>query len=53
MYLTPAPLRSEEWGAVADFLWDAREELRGVALLGWFGDSAYDNAPLPNSRGGE
>jgi hypothetical protein len=30
---------------VADFLWDARGELRGVALLGWFGDSAYNNAP--------
>lgn len=38
-------VKDEEWGAVADFLWNAREELRGVALLGWFGDSAYDNAP--------
>ena len=38
-------VKDDEWEEVADFLWDARGELRGVALLGWFGDSAYNNAP--------
>ena len=38
-------VKNNEWEEVADFLWDARGELRGVALLGWFGDSAYNNAP--------
>jgi len=38
-------VKDDEWGDVADFLWEARGELRGVALLGWFGDSAYNLAP--------
>ena len=38
-------VKDDEWEEVADFLWEARGELRGVALLGWFGDSAYNNAP--------
>jgi ribonucleoside-diphosphate reductase alpha chain len=38
-------VKDNEWGDVADFLWEARGELRGVALLGWFGDSAYNQAP--------
>ena len=38
-------VKDDEWGDVADFLWEARGELRGVALLGWFGDSAYNQAP--------
>ncbi len=38
-------VKDHEWDDVADFLWEARGELRGVALLGWFGDSAYNNAP--------
>ena len=38
-------VKPDEWGDVADFLWEARGELRGVALLSWFGDSAYNNAP--------
>jgi len=38
-------VKDDEWQDVADFLWEARGELRGVALLGYFGDSAYDQAP--------
>jgi len=38
-------VKDHEWEEVANFLWEARGELRGVALLGWFGDSAYNNAP--------
>ena len=38
-------VKDDEWDDVADFLWEARGELRGVALLGWFGDSAYNLAP--------
>ena len=38
-------IKDDEWQDVADFLWEARGELRGVALLGYFGDSAYDQAP--------
>src|SRR5210317_917756 len=38
-------VKDDEWDDVADFLWEARGELRGVALLGWFGDSAYNQAP--------
>ena len=38
-------VKPDEWDDVADFLWDARGELRGVALLGYFGDSQYNNAP--------
>ena len=32
-------------GDVATFIYENRDKLRGVALLGWFGDSAYDQAP--------
>ena len=45
-------VRPDEWDDVADFLWDARGELRGVALLGWFGDSQYDNAPYQTVEAG-
>jgi len=45
-------VKDDEWGDVADFLWDARGELRGVALLGWFGDGAYDHAPYQTVEAG-
>jgi ribonucleoside-triphosphate reductase (thioredoxin) len=45
-------VKDNEWGEVADFLWDNRSKLRGVALLGWFGDSAYDNAPYQTVEAG-
>jgi ribonucleoside-diphosphate reductase alpha chain len=45
-------VKPDEWDDVADFLWDARGELRGVALLGWFGDSQYDNAPYQTVEAG-
>lgn len=45
-------VKPDEWDDVANFLWDARGELRGVALLGWFGDSQYDNAPYQTVEAG-
>ena len=45
-------VKDNEWGEVADFLWNNRSKLRGVALLGWFGDSAYDNAPYQTVEAG-
>lgn len=38
-------VKPDEWTQVGDFLWNSRGELRGVALLGWHGDSQYENAP--------
>lgn len=38
-------VKDDEWSEVADFIYTNRDKLRGVALLGWFGDSAYDQAP--------
>jgi ribonucleoside-triphosphate reductase len=38
-------VKDDEWGDVATFIYTNRDKLRGVALLGWFGDSAYDQAP--------
>jgi len=38
-------VRAEEWEAVADYLWQNRHHLRGVALLSYFGDHLYDQAP--------
>jgi ribonucleoside-triphosphate reductase (thioredoxin) len=38
-------VRAEEWDEVADYLWQNRHHLRGVALLGYFGDHLYDQAP--------
>jgi len=38
-------VKSEEWGAVADFIWKHREHFTGVALLGHDGDKRYAQAP--------
>lgn len=45
-------VKDHEWEQVSDFLWEARGELRGVALLGWFGDSQYDYAPYQTVEAG-
>jgi ribonucleoside-diphosphate reductase alpha chain len=38
-------VRSDEWPAVADFIWDNRQHFTGVALLQDQGDKAYAQAP--------
>ena len=38
-------VKDNEWDDVADFIWENRESLRGVALLGYIGDHKYNNAP--------
>lgn len=38
-------VKEDEWGDVADFIWNNRDDLRGVALLGYVGDHKYNNAP--------
>lgn len=38
-------VKHDEWDDVADFIWNNREALRGVALLGYIGDHKYINAP--------
>jgi ribonucleoside-triphosphate reductase len=46
-------VRAEEWEEVADYLWTNRHHLRGVALLGYFGDHLYDQAPYQTVVEGE
>jgi ribonucleoside-triphosphate reductase len=38
-------VKEDEWNDVASFIWDHRESLRGVALLGYVADHLYDMAP--------
>ena len=38
-------VRGDEWPAVADFIWENRENFTGVALLQDQGDKAYAQAP--------
>ena len=38
-------VKKDEWSNVASFIWDHRESLRGVALLGYVADHLYDMAP--------
>lgn len=38
-------VKHNEWSDVASFIWDHREALRGVALLGYVADHLYDMAP--------
>jgi ribonucleoside-triphosphate reductase (thioredoxin) len=38
-------VRCDEWPAVADFIWDNRQNFTGVALLQDQGDKAYAQAP--------
>jgi ribonucleoside-diphosphate reductase alpha chain len=38
-------VRSDEWAAVADFIWGNRQHFTGVALLQDQGDKAYAQAP--------
>lgn len=38
-------VREDEWAQVSDYLWTNRHHLRGVALLSYFGDHLYDQAP--------
>lgn len=38
-------VKTEEWNAVADFIWKYREHFTGVALLGHDGDKRYPQAP--------
>lgn len=38
-------VKEDEWDDVASFIWNNREALRGVALLGYVADHKYDMAP--------
>jgi len=38
-------VKTDEWNAVADFIWKHREHFTGVALLGDDGDKRYAQAP--------
>jgi ribonucleoside-triphosphate reductase (thioredoxin) len=38
-------IKPNEWSNVAQYIWDNRESLRGVALLSYVGDHMYDMAP--------
>ena len=46
-------MKPDEWEEVAEYLWSNRSHLRGVALLGYFGDHLYDNAPYQTVVEGE
>ena len=46
-------VKPDEWRSVSDYIWEHRDHLRGVALLGYFGDSAYANAPYQTVIEGE
>ena len=46
-------VKQDEWEEVANYLWTNRAHLRGVALLGYFGDHLYDNAPYQTVVEGE
>jgi ribonucleoside-diphosphate reductase alpha chain len=46
-------VKPHEWEEVAEYLWTNRAHLRGVALLGYFGDHLYDNAPYQTVIEGE
>jgi ribonucleoside-triphosphate reductase len=46
-------VKQDEWEEVAEYLWSNRAHLRGVALLGYFGDHLYDNAPYQTVVEGE
>jgi ribonucleoside-triphosphate reductase len=46
-------VKPDEWRSVSDYIWEHRDHLRGVALLGYFGDSAYANAPYQTVVEGE
>ena len=38
-------VKENEWNMVSDWLWKNRRNVRGVALLSDYGDTAYENAP--------
>ena len=38
-------VKDDEWNDVSRFIWNNREELKGVALLGYTGDKVYKQAP--------
>lgn len=38
-------VRPEEWEDVINFIWDNRNDFTGVALLGYFGDKEFVQAP--------
>ena len=38
-------VKDDEWSGVSSFIWNNREELKGVALLGYTGDKVYKQAP--------
>ena len=38
-------VKDDEWNDVSSFIWNNREELKGVALLGYTGDKVYKQAP--------
>ena len=46
-------VRCDEWPAVADFIWDNRQNFTGVALLQDQGDKAYAQAPREAVSGPE
>lgn len=38
-------VKDDQWNLVSSFIWNNREELKGVALLGYTGDKVYKQAP--------
>jgi ribonucleoside-diphosphate reductase alpha chain len=38
-------VKPEEWNAVGDFIWQHRDGITGIALLGYDGDKRYPQAP--------
>jgi ribonucleoside-diphosphate reductase alpha chain len=39
-------VKPDEWDAVAEFIWQNRQNFGGVTLLAYVGDKVYENAPF-------
>ena len=46
-------VKPDEWETVSEYLYKNKQDLRGVAFLGYFDDSAYDYAPYQTVIEGE
>ena len=46
-------VKPDEWESVSEYLFRNKQDLRGVAFLGYFDDSAYDYAPYQTVIAGE
>jgi ribonucleoside-diphosphate reductase alpha chain len=42
-------VKSGEWDAIKDRIWDLRKSVRGISLLSDYGDTVYKNAPYETS----